>query len=75
MSDKKKKELTFESALRELEEIATALERETDDLDKSVRQFERGLELIRYLKGRLAKTDLTIKELKTKYRDVFADES
>jgi exodeoxyribonuclease VII small subunit len=73
MTAKPKKELTFEAALRELDEIAEALEKNEQDIDSSVAHFERGLELIRFLKSRLAKTDLTIKELKTKYRDVFSD--
>jgi exodeoxyribonuclease VII small subunit len=74
MTAKPKKELTFEAALSELDDIAATLEKNDQDIDGSVAKFERGLELIRFLKSRLAKTDLTIKELKTKYRDVFSDD-
>jgi exodeoxyribonuclease VII small subunit len=73
MNAKPKKELSFEAALRELDQIADTLEKTDQDIEASVLKFERGLELIRFLKSRLAKTDLTIKELKTKYRDVFSE--
>lgn len=76
MTEKKtKKELSFAQAMRELEMLAESLESETGDIDEGVKKFERGLALIADLKQRLQKTEVTIRELKTRYRDVLSDES
>ena len=75
MIEKKKKSgLSFEAAMRELEALAESLESDTADIDEGVKKFERGLELITDLKARLQKTETVIKDIKTRYRDVLADE-
>ena len=75
MTDKKKRnELTFAAAMRELELLAESLESDTADIDEGVKKFERGLELITDLKKRLQKTESVIKDIKTRYRDVLTDE-
>lgn len=76
MTEKKKKtELSFEAAMRELEALADSLESETADIDEGVKKFERGLALIADLKKRLQQTEVVIKEVKAKYRDVLSDET
>ena len=75
MTAKKTSELNFTEAMRELDQITESLESADQNIEDSVKRFERGLELIRFLKNRLEKTDLTIKELKTKYRDVLSEEN
>lgn len=40
-----KKELSFEEAMKELENIATELEKGDLNLDESVKKFEEGMEL------------------------------
>ncbi len=40
-----KKELSFEDAMKELENIATELEKGDLNLDESVKKFEEGMEL------------------------------
>lgn len=40
-----KKEINFEEAIKELEQIANILEKENLNLDESVKTFEKGMEL------------------------------
>ncbi len=75
MTDKKKKELSFSAALQELEALADSLEADSADIDEGVKKFERGLALIAELKKRLQHTEVVIKEVKAKYRDVLSDET
>ena len=42
-----KKELTFESALNELQDVVSALEQGKVGLDESLGLFEKGMELVR----------------------------
>lgn len=70
----KKKALTIEAALRELEQITETLDDEAVDIAGGLQKFERGLELLRDIKGQLQQTELTIRELKAKYKDVFTEE-
>lgn len=74
MTDKKKKEISFTEAMTELETLAESLESETVDIDEGVKKFERGLELIADLKKRLQRTEASIRDIKTRYRDVLQDE-
>ncbi len=76
MTEKKKKnELSFDAAMRELEALADSLESDTADIDEGGKKFERGLALIAELKKRLQQTETVIKEVKAKYRDVLSDET
>lgn len=46
-------ELTFREGMDELGRIVTALESNTLELEESLRQYERGVALLRVLRGRL----------------------
>ena len=48
-----KKEISFEKALAELQEIVTALESGSAGLDASLGLYERGIELVRLCNQRL----------------------
>ncbi len=56
------KELTFEEALEQLENIVNELEKENLTLDESVKKFEKGMELSKYCNGLLesAEKDISI---------------
>lgn len=69
----KQKDLNFEEALKELHAIATRLDMEGVSIDEGLRSFERGLVLVQLLKKRLQETENKVRELKVKFRDVFAD--
>ena len=66
-SDKPEKvdELTFEQALRELEEIVNRLENEPLSLDESLALFERGQMLGAYCAQLLDKAELKVTSLST----------
>jgi len=59
-------ELTFEQALRRLEEIVEALETEDLDLDKSLQFFEEGVTLSRHCNQQLQAAEKRIDVLLTK---------
>lgn len=63
MSPKKQ---NFQKQFAELEQITKSLESGDLDLDKSLKQFERGLKLAQELKKQITKTENKIKELKDK---------
>lgn len=67
----KQKDLTFEAALKELNEIAARLDAEGVSIDEGLRSFERGLILVKFLKQRLQETENKVRELKVKFSDVF----
>jgi exodeoxyribonuclease VII small subunit len=65
-SSKKEKsveELTYEEALAELEEIVTALEGEQNQLDESIRLFERGQALAARCSALLEAAELKVKQV------------
>ena len=47
------KELTFETAMKRLEEIVNALENNTVSLDDSLKLFEEGIKLTKYCENEL----------------------
>lgn len=55
--------LSFEEAVKKLEEIAAALEREGVDLDTSLKLYEDGIKLVRYCNGLLEGAQRKIKML------------
>ncbi|MFO7815573.1 MAG: exodeoxyribonuclease VII small subunit [Halanaerobiales bacterium] len=61
MSDKK--DLTFEKAIQELEEIVEALEEGGLPLEASLEKFSRGIELIKYCNQKLSETEKKIEVL------------
>ena len=56
-------ELTFEDAVRELEEIVAKLESGHDSLEKSLNLFHRGVKLAGFCSTQLSKAEKTVKEL------------
>lgn len=59
----KKIELSFEDAVKKLEEIASKLEGESIDLDSSLKLYEEGIVLVRYCNDMLDKAERKIKML------------
>lgn len=60
---KAKGEITFESALKELETIANRLEDGSLSLDKSIDEFERGIRLARFCHQKLEEAERKIEIL------------
>ena len=58
-----KKEPTFKEAIEELEKIADSLESGELDLEKSLKLFERGIELIKFCQGKLDSTQTRVEAL------------
>lgn len=56
-------ELTYEEALAELEEIVSALEGEQNQLDESIRLFERGQALAARCGALLEEAELKVKQV------------
>jgi exodeoxyribonuclease VII small subunit len=61
------KKTTFAEAFAELEAITEWFETQNVDLDEGVKKFERGLELAKMLKGKLAEVENTVVTLKKKF--------
>ncbi len=64
---KKTKPKTFKDAYAELEIIAEAFESEEFDLEKGLKDFERGLELAEFCKKQLNDLEVRVKEIQVKY--------
>ncbi|MCF8009217.1 MAG: exodeoxyribonuclease VII small subunit [Halanaerobiales bacterium] len=58
-----KKQLTFEKAIKELEEIVNQLEEGGLPLDKSLNKFSKGIKLIKYCNEKLNETSKKIEVL------------
>jgi len=56
-------QLSYETALQELEEILTVLENEPQGLDESMRLFERGRELLQHCQNLLNQAELRVRML------------
>ena len=67
-------DLTFEQALKRLEEIVEALETEDLDLDKSLQFFEEGVSLSRHCNQQLQAAEKRIDVLLRKADGTFVDE-
>ncbi len=59
----KKKEHTFESALKRLEEIVTKMETGDITLDESIKAFEEGQELVKFCLSKLENAEARLKRL------------
>ena len=55
--------LTFESALKKLEEIAATLEKGDTDLDNAITLYQEGMELTRYCSQKLENAKQKITEI------------
>lgn len=58
-----KKEINYESAVRELESIVARMENDELDIDSLTEQLEKAQKLIKYCKDKLTKTDDEIKKI------------
>jgi exodeoxyribonuclease VII small subunit len=66
----KKKTTNFSKAFKELEEITEWFDSEENlDLDKGLKQFERGLELASELKKKLGEVENKVEEIKKKFEN------
>lgn len=57
------KKISFESAMKQLDEIVDELESGSLSLDESLQKFEKGVELSRFCKQKLDESELKIKQL------------
>ncbi|MFU8897416.1 exodeoxyribonuclease VII small subunit [Roseinatronobacter thiooxidans] len=64
MSDKPVTEMSFEDALRGLEEIVTRLERGDVPLDQSITLYERGAELKKHCETRLNEAQMRVEAIR-----------
>ena len=62
-TEKPVEELTYEEALAELEEIVSALEGEQNQLDESIKLFERGQALAAHCATLLEAAELKVKQV------------
>lgn len=62
-SEKSVEELTYEEALAELEEIVSALEGEQNQLEESIKLFERGQALVARCSVLLEAAELKVKQV------------
>lgn len=58
-----KKEIKYEEAVAQLEEIVDKMENDELDIDQLSDQLKRAKELVKLCKGKLTKTDEEIKKL------------
>lgn len=59
----KKEELSFETALNELETIVRKLESGSGDLDKAIADYEKGAELIKICENKLNAAKLKVEKI------------
>lgn len=65
MAEKQKVDLTFEEALKALEEIVANLESGEVPLEQALQQFQRGMELSRFCQDTLNKAEETLTKVMT----------
>jgi len=62
-----KKTIDYQALQTELDEILSALQRETTDVDAALKQYARGLEIIKQLEDYLQTAENTVRELKASF--------
>jgi len=67
-------ELSFENALAELDQVVAALEGGQVELEDSIERYQRGVELLRALQGKLAEAQQKVTMLIGELEDEAADE-
>ena len=72
MAVKEAKKTNFAEAFKELEGIVQWFEASEVDLEEGLKKFERGLELAKKCRGRLAEVENKVTQIKEKFSD-FAD--
>lgn len=63
------KQFNFEKSYQELEKIVEQFESGDIDLDQSLKEFERGLELAEKLKAKLSEVENKVIEIKQKFEN------
>ena len=63
MSEKPVTEMSFEEAMRELEQVVGQLESGNVDLEKSIAIYERGAELKKHCEAKLAQAQARIEQI------------
>lgn len=63
----KKATLTYAEALAELEEILAWFEKDSPDLDASLKKFERGMVLTSTLKQQLEQAEVSVQKIKQSF--------
>lgn len=66
-NSKKSATPTYQALNEELDTILADLQRDDTDIDSALKQYERGLELIRQLEEHLKNAENTVVELKAKF--------
>lgn len=61
------KPTSFKTAYAELEKIAEAFESEDFDVERGLKDFERGLQLAEFCKKQLTDLEVRVKEIQVKY--------
>lgn len=61
-----KKKLTFEEALRQLEEVAEQIEQGQVGLEESIKKYEQGMGLVKQCRDILARAERKIQQLQTR---------
>ncbi len=74
MPAKEAKKANFAEAFKELEEIVRWFESSEVDLEEGLKKFERGLELAKKCRGRLAEVENKVTQIKEKFSG-FADDA
>ena len=72
MPVKEAKKANFAEAFKELEDIVQWFEASEVDLEEGLKKFERGLELAKKCRSRLAEVENKVTQIKEKFSD-FAD--
>lgn len=73
MSAKEAKKTNFAEAFKELEEIVRWFESSEVDLEEGLKKFERGLELAKKCRGRLAEVENKVTQIKEKFSGFAED--
>jgi exodeoxyribonuclease VII small subunit len=64
---KSKSNDSYEELKAELDAIMVELQRDDVDVDEALKQYERGLELVKQLEAKLKLAENTVRELKAKF--------
>ena len=73
MTAKDAKKANFAEAFKELEEIVRWFESSEVDLEEGLKKFERGLELAKKCRVRLAEVENKVTQIKEKFADLSAE--
>lgn len=66
MAENLEKKVSFEESLEELENIVRDLELGNDNLDASIKSYERGMKLVKQCEGKLKEAKLKVEKINNK---------